>query len=207
MTILYLKPVSWRQSIRRYPSIDANGRYLTAQCTTDSDFILSDKLKLRDVKLEISIMQGELSGENREKAKLSKGTIGGIWWLSDHNLVHGWFYLPDEGYAALWEQIKGGDYVDCHLNLGTASDSVKYTGIDFAWKDNPISLDSAEVSFNRKAIKQNSTEDNKTKPTEKWPAAGGNRYWAVILILMAMTCLPQWNGFFSAWKNPDGRRS
>jgi hypothetical protein len=198
MTYIYLKPVSWRQSIRRYPSIDANGLYLSAECTTDSDFILSDRLKLRDRKISLSFLRGVLPEKIREETKLSDRAIGGIWWLSDDNFVHGWFYLPDEDYAALWDQIKGGDYIDCHISLGTAKDSVAFTGGEFAWKGNPISVDSAEVSFNRKAIKQDGTEDNKSKPTEKWPVAGSNRYWAVILILMAMTMwyAPQWNGLF-----------
>ena len=43
-------------------------------------------------------------------------------------------------------------------------DSVAFTGGEFAWKANPISVDSTEVSFNRKAIKQDGTEDSKTKP-------------------------------------------
>ena len=198
MTFLYLKPISWRQSIRRYPSIEANGLYLSAECTTNSDFILSDKLKLRDLKFNLSFLRGALPEKVREETKLSEGAIGGIWWLSDDNFVHGWFYLPDEYYTALWDQIKGGDYIECHISLGTVMEFVAFTGGEFAWKSNPISVDNVEVSFNRKAIRQEGTEANKSKTIEKWPAAGSNRYWAVILVLMAMTMwyAPHWNGFF-----------
>ena len=73
MTYIYLKPVSWRQSIRRYPSIDANGLYLSAECTTDSDFILSDKLKLRDRKISLSFLRGFCLKKIEKKTKLSKG--------------------------------------------------------------------------------------------------------------------------------------
>jgi hypothetical protein len=199
MTFLYLKPVSWRQSIRRYPSIDVNGLYLTAQCTTTSDLLLGDKLKLSDLEISLSFLRGAVPEKDQEKVNLAEGAIGGIWWLSDHNFVHGSIYLPDEDYAALWDQIKGDDYIDCDISLGTMSESVDYIGGEFAWKGNPISVDRAEVYFKRKANKQDVKEDSKAKPTVVRP--GNNRWWAILLILIAVSSLPQWNGFFSAWKN------
>jgi hypothetical protein len=198
MTYLYLKPLTWTQSIRRFPTINVNGLYFTAQCTTKSDLILSDKLKLSDLEINLSFLRGALPEKDREKTNLLDGAIGGIWWNSDDNFVHGWLYLPDEDYAALWEQINRGDYIDCDVSLGTAMESVKLTGGEFAWKGNPISLDSVEVTFKRKATKQDGMEDGKAKPIETWPVAGGNRYWAIMLILMAATAwyLPEWNGAF-----------
>lgn len=198
MTYLYLKPITWTQSIRRYPTIDVNGLYLTAQCTTKSSLILRDKLNLSDLGINLSIMRGALPDKDRETANLSEGAIGGIWWISDDNFVHGWFCLPAEDYAAVWEQIKSGDYIDCDISVGTASEAVKFIGGEFAWKGNPISLNSAEVYFKRKAIKQDGMEDGKTKSTGTWPVAGSNRYWALILIFMAMAMWfsPHWNGLF-----------
>jgi hypothetical protein len=125
MTYLYVKPITWTQSIRRYQTIGVNGRYLTTQCRTDSDLILSDKLKLRDLEINLSFLRGALPDKDREKGKLSEGAIGGIWWVSEDNFVHGWFYLPAEDYDAIWEQIKRGDYIACDISLGTASDAVK----------------------------------------------------------------------------------
>jgi hypothetical protein len=109
MTYLYLKPITWTQSIRRYPTIDVNGLYLTAQRTTDSDFILSDKLKLNDLEISLSFLRGAVPEKRKEKAKLAEGAIGGIWWVSEHNLVHNSIYLSGVDYAALWGQIKSGD--------------------------------------------------------------------------------------------------
>jgi hypothetical protein len=141
MTYLYLKPVTWTQSIRRYPTIDVNGLYLSARCTTKSDLILSDKLTLNDLEINFSVLEGTLTEEGREKGNLLEAAIGGVWWTSDDNFVHGWVYLPAEDYDAIWEQIKHGDYIDCQITLGTVTESVKFIGGGFAWKDNPISVD------------------------------------------------------------------
>ena len=116
MTYLYLKPITWTQSIRRYPTIDVNGPYLTAPCTTKSVLILSEKLKLSDLKLTYLFCEALCLTKIAKKAKLSERAIGGIWWISDDNFVHSWFYLPAEDYDAIWEQIKQGDYIDCQIS-------------------------------------------------------------------------------------------
>jgi len=190
MTFVYLNPITWTQSIRRYPTIDVNGLYLTAQCTTKSGLILSD------LEISLSFLRGALPEKDREKTKLLDGAIGGVWWNSDDNFVHGWLYLPDEDYVALWEQIKRGDYIDCDVSLGTASDSVNFIGNEFAWNGNPISVDSVEIKFKRKAITQGEKENSKTKSIKAAPLASSNRCWAVILILTdaAMWYSPE-NGF------------
>jgi hypothetical protein len=157
---------------------------------------LHDKLKLSDLEINLSLLRGVLPDKDREKGNLSEGAIGGIWWLSDDNFVHGWFYLPAEDYDAIWEQIKQGD---CQITLGTVMESVAFTGGEFAWKGNPICVESVEVTFKRKAIKVEMKEDSKAKSIGIRP--GNNRWWAILLILIAVTCLPQWNGFFAAWKS------
>ena len=52
-------------------------------------------------------------------------------------------------------------------------------------RSKPICVDSAEVTFKRKAIEEDETEANKTKPIEIWPVFGSNRYWAAVLIFIA----------------------
>jgi hypothetical protein len=93
---------------------------------------------------------------------------------------------------------KAAIYIDCDISLGTVLESIDYIGGEFAWKGNPISVDSAEVYFKRKAIKQDGMEDGKTKSTVTWFVAGSNRYWALILIFIAtaMWYSPHWNGLF-----------
>jgi hypothetical protein len=111
-------------------------------------------------------------------------------------------YLSDDDYAALWEQIKSGGYIDCNISLGTAMESVNFIGNEFAWKGNPISVDSPEFSFKRKAITQDGNGDGKAKSIEA-PVAGSNRYWAAILILtgMAMWYSPGTGPFFEPLKD------
>jgi len=121
---------------------------------------LHHKLKLSDLEINLSLLRGVLPDKDREKGNLSEGAIGGIWWLSDDNFVHGWFYLPAEDYDAIWEQIKQGD---CQITLGTVMESVAFTGGEFAWKGNPICVESVEVTFKRKAIKVEMKEDSKAK--------------------------------------------
>ena len=47
----------------------------------------------------------------------------------------GGFTYPDEDYDAIWEQIKQGDYIDCHISLGTVMEYMAFTGGEFAWKE------------------------------------------------------------------------
>jgi hypothetical protein len=77
MTFIYLKPITWTQSIRGYPSID--GLHLTTQCTIKSDLSLSDKLKLSDLEVSVSFLRGALPEKDREKTNLLDKAIGGIW--------------------------------------------------------------------------------------------------------------------------------
>jgi hypothetical protein len=58
---LQLEPVSWRQEIRDYPSINVEGRYLVASCkaAADADLRLSNDAKLTDLTVELSILIGE----------------------------------------------------------------------------------------------------------------------------------------------------
>jgi hypothetical protein len=179
MTVLYLTPINWTQSIRCYPRIDVNWLYLTALCRTKSVLILSDKLKLSTLDIHLSIFQGSLPDKDREEGELSERAIGGVWWSSNDNFVDSWFYLPTESYEALWEQIKRGDYLECQITLGTATDALKLIGGEFAWKGNPISVESVEVTFKRKAIKQDVMEDAKSIGIR--PVSGNNRWWAVVL--------------------------
>lgn len=205
MTYLYLKPITWTQSIRRYPTIDVNGPYLSAPCTTKSVLILSEKLKLSDLQINLSILRGTLPDKGREEGKLSERAIGGIWWISDDNFVHSWFYLPAEDYDAIWEQIKQGDYIDCQITLGTVMEFVKSIGGEFAWKGNPISVESVEVTFKRKAIKEDEKEDSETKPIGIFPLAGNKRYWAVVLFLIAAGMFVPFPGPLEGLTTGEGR--
>ena len=61
--VLYLRlePLSWGQEIRNYPTINVVGRYLVATCkaAADSDLRLSNDIKLADLTVELSILEGE----------------------------------------------------------------------------------------------------------------------------------------------------
>src|SRR5690242_18600694 len=116
---LNFQPISWSQSIRRYPTINVEGPYLAAPCRTNrSDLILSDGYRLRDLEISLSILQGELEAKHREQ--LSKNAIGGIWWDAKDQFVHGWFHLQPDYYAEVWDQIRSGGYAHCNINLNVS---------------------------------------------------------------------------------------
>jgi hypothetical protein len=75
---LHLKPVAWSQGLRRYPK-NIEGPVLRATCTAVSKFLLSDRYKLQDAQIELSIFRGELDALE-ERKELSEVAIGGIWW-------------------------------------------------------------------------------------------------------------------------------
>src|SRR5262249_39071260 len=34
-----------------------------------------------------------------------------------HPLLHGWFYLKPDSYAAVWDQVRDGGYVGCNITM------------------------------------------------------------------------------------------
>jgi hypothetical protein len=96
--------------------------------------------------MEITIVKGEMPSKDREEAKLSNVAVGGVWWLSSERLVHGWFYLHDDAFSTLWDQIKDGKYACCSFTFGLTP-LEHGSGDLFAWSGNPLSIESVGISF------------------------------------------------------------
>jgi hypothetical protein len=139
---LHLKPVAWSQGLRRYPK-NIEGPVLRATCTAVSKFLLSDPYKLQDVQIELSIFRGEVDAL-KERKELSEAAIGGIWWARDA-LVHGFFFLKADDYAALWDGVRDGGDVAWEITLGVRP--VRADKEEIAWSGNPLSIETAEVNF------------------------------------------------------------
>jgi hypothetical protein len=160
-----LNPVAWVQEIRHYPSIRANredveGRHLRVTCAPDADYdlLLSNKVGFRDLSVALNILEGEPKAANREplergigifvfsKAQAPRDDIPGR-----DAFVHGWFYLKLDSYAAVWDQVRDGGYVDCFIDLGIGP--VGYETFESTWDVNhSLFIESASLQFTRKPI-------------------------------------------------------
>jgi len=142
-----LATISWSQQIRWFPGNnrigDDEGGYLVASCKPKADcqLALRNDAMLRDFHIPISIARNVGLEERREKSKLRKEAIGGLWFLDDQHFVHGWFHLNDRNFTCLWDQVLHGRYASCELALG-----VEPVRSD-VWTDNPLSIVSVTVSF------------------------------------------------------------
>jgi hypothetical protein len=154
---LRLEPLSWCQEIRNYPTINVVGRYLAAKCkaAADSDLRLSNNIKLADVTVELSILEGE-PGDAGGK-RLDRG-IGDVYFRavppSDYepgidSFISVCFYFKSDSYTAVWDQVRNGSYAGCEISISV--DDVKSEGFGWLWDvSQPLTISSAAINFTRK---------------------------------------------------------
>ena len=115
---ILLTPLKWFQEISHYPAINVEGRNLKVSCTAAApDVLLSNDAKWTDLPVELGILIGEqpLDGDGNP---LKQGV--GCFYFSDaqaHPLLHGWFSLKPDSYAAVWDQVRDGGYVGCNITM------------------------------------------------------------------------------------------
>ena len=186
---IYLKPVSWSHQIKRYPTINVEGAQLAVRCRTlpNSDLLLSEGYRLRDFEIPLTIFQGELDAENRQRHQLSQQAIGGIWWIPEEAFVHGWFHLKADDFAAVWDQVRIGGYEACGISLGISP--VEYTDeSQFALSGNP-SIEGVEIYFTRETVFKEAGKDNISEKIFRTPS----KCWAVALFVIS------WMAWFFPW--------
>jgi hypothetical protein len=116
---ILLTPLKWFQEITHNPAINVEGRNLKLSCTPTAapDVLLSNNAKLTDLPVELVILIGEQPIDEHGNP-LKQGI--GRFYFSDagaHPLLHGWFYLKPDSYAAVWDQVRDGGYVGCNITL------------------------------------------------------------------------------------------
>lgn len=124
---ILLRPLKWVQEISHYPANNVEGRNLKVSCTPAAapDLLLSNNAKLTDLAAELGILIGErpIDGDGNP---LKQGI--GCFYFSDAQaprddlpgmldpLLHGWFYLKPDSYAAVWDQVRDG-YAGCNITM------------------------------------------------------------------------------------------
>jgi hypothetical protein len=156
---LRLEPLSWRQEIRNYPTINVVGRYLAAKCkaAADSNLRLSKDINLADLTVELSILEGE--PEDARSKRLERG-IGDVCFKemppNDYDsgidpFISVCFYFKSESYTAVWDQVRNGGYGSCEITISV--DEVKSEGFGWLWDvSQPLTISSAAINFTRKPI-------------------------------------------------------
>jgi hypothetical protein len=97
------------------------------------------------------------------------------------------FFLKANDYAALWDQVRDGQYETCTITLGLTP--VDYTGPEPTWIKNPLSIDSAAVDFTREMAPKKVAASEKVHYTPSKPWAAG------LFVAAALTWFfPHWNG-------------
>ena len=147
---LQLEPVSWRQEIRDYPSINVEGRYLVARCkaAAHSDLRLSDDTKLNDLSIELGILAGKPVDARGEALK--EGTIGDFRFHGEFPpFISAVVFLKPDSYSALWDQVRDGGYAGCVITIYIAP--VKSEGSGWLWDvDQRLSISTVAFNFTRK---------------------------------------------------------
>jgi len=145
------EPVEWIQEIGDYQDIEIHSRHLRADCrpASDCDLLLDGIEDIRKFALiQFGIIDGPPAAEQLEKSRLSKQALGGIWYNRGH--PGGWFHLKEpDSYAAVWDQVRYGSYLDCTITLGVGS--VHSEMGRMIWNtDQPLSIEIVSFQFIRK---------------------------------------------------------
>jgi hypothetical protein len=101
--------------------------------------------KLKDYDFSLSIIPGEFSSPHPD-LKFATDAFGGLFYLDDQDYVHGYFYFDQNTYDAVWDQVRRGGYANCKFHVGFEPEDYD------RWKDNPLSITSAEVKFDRSSL-------------------------------------------------------
>jgi hypothetical protein len=109
----------------------------------NSELKLKNGRSVGDYEIALSIIEGEFPADEYEEKTFSPDAFGGLWYVEDQNFVHGWFYIKQNIYAAIWDQVRTGGYTDCTITLGIRPETFH------AWTENPLSIVSVDVRFAR----------------------------------------------------------
>lgn len=145
---IHLKPVSWGQTVRRYPRIKVEGRKLDMNCKpiTDRHFQISDGTNVPDLSVSLSVFDaGTISDD---EAQLERG-----FGLLANRFTHldGWFLLTPSGFTEVWEQVRDGRYSDCTVTLTVAPVSIQELGCLWDVSNSKVLfIETAEIRFTRK---------------------------------------------------------
>ncbi len=142
-----LRPRNWRQSISQSNDSGVDQRQLRATCTPEPrcELRLEHGAMLRDYEFPLSILSGELPADDRAaKQQLQKEALGGLWFIEEHDFVHGWLYLAPNNFGAVWDQVRSGGYTHCEISLTV--EPVQ----DDTWDGKPLSIMEASFSFTRR---------------------------------------------------------
>jgi len=143
---LRLEPVSWRQEVRDYPTINVEGRYLAANCKPDDNLRLSNNVKLTDLTVDFCILSGD--PEDARGRPLEKGVIGDFRFQESppsddypgmDPFLSGCVFLKPNSYDALWDQVRDGGYATCQITIRL--DPVELDGGDWLWDVIPNPID------------------------------------------------------------------
>ncbi len=191
-THIHLKPKAWTQVVNRNDKLNISGLSIRTHCTTLSshDLILADNRKLSDLRIDLGVMPGDVSPTHRTHARLSEQAIGGVWWTAKDGLVHGWFYLQGDDFKAVWDQIHDGGYVNCTISLELSP--VNYGDKEHCeWVENPMSILSASINFERNIDRPVEVYDKHSKILSPYSGRG----WAgTLFALAAVTLFSHWIG-------------
>jgi hypothetical protein len=147
---LYLKVLEWRQEIDCYPSINVEGLKLTAHCapSPNSQLELRDRGDLGNFALLLDIFDEKYK---QDDDRLPQEQIGAM--TPRGGFVDGWLYLKSNNFAAAWDQVSIGGYVDANISLMV--DPVHRDRGKFIWEvdsDRLMFINSAGLQFTRKPV-------------------------------------------------------
>jgi hypothetical protein len=159
---LNLSVSNWVQSASHYPSINVEGRGLSAQANiTKNDLVLSDGTPATTLSVQLSIL--ETSRMQEELSKLPDNVIGRLNYSpyqparadipSIEAFVHGWVCLNAHLHNDVWHQVLTGGYRECAIRLNVGP--IEFISPD-GWRwdvenNQYLLIDTVSVDFTRRA--------------------------------------------------------
>jgi hypothetical protein len=148
---LSLVPITWSQTLTYEGATILRARMKCAP-RVRCELKLRDGTRLTEHEIELTILNGEMRAEDRVKYKLVEEAIGGLWFVDDKDFaafVHGWLFVAETVYDAIWDEVRRDGYTGCNFSLDAGP--VEGKGMDDErWGGNPLPILGASISFDRK---------------------------------------------------------
>jgi hypothetical protein len=192
--LLRLTPQKWLQEIRDYPTTASEGCYLTASCKAadDTDLELSNKAELAVFTVELLIMAGDrpLDADAHDKRGIGELRFQEAMPAGDDppgvdSFLHGFLYLKPDSYAALWDQVRDGGYVDCTITINVGP--VQYKRPAFFWDvSKPLVISSVALTFTRRPVADKPIAQAASLRGREGFAGG---YFGIVLVVLFLGAL------------------
>jgi hypothetical protein len=97
----------------------------------------------------MTIREGELTSDARQRSRLASDAMGGVWFV-DTDFLHGWFFFKPQQFALVCNQVREAGHKGWGISL-----TVEPVQDDVWSVGKPLSIMSASIRFDSSPTNRN----------------------------------------------------